>query len=173
MGKLLGIVIKVNRPHFDREFDEKTKLYLEQVGTVFRATVFRFLGLVIKYSRVKTGRLKSAWTPIMDAYTYDYTRFWTYGPDEVPEAIAEGKVQGSFQYDPAADPFKIIVQNSVVYAGYVEEKVGVTVRGPLPVLVPNFEAYWQEGYEYLNSHLDDSFDSGRYPSQGDYPSEVY
>lgn len=173
MANVFGITATVNHPKFAEEFNEKTKLYLEAVGTVFRASVFRFMGLEIKYCRVKTGRLKSGFTPIMDAYHYDYTKFWTYGPNELPEAIAEGKEQGSFIYNPAADPFKMIVINSVKYASYVEEKVGITVRGPITTLVPYFEEYFREGYDYLNSHLGESFDSGKYPDQDNYPSEVY
>lgn len=173
MANVFGLVIKINRPNFAEEFNEKTKLYLEAVATVFRSSTFRFLGLEIKYCRVKTGRLKSGFTPIMDAYRYDYTRFWSYGPDENPTAIAEGKQAGSYTYDPIADPFKMIVINSVVYASYVEEKVGITVRGPISVLIPAYEEYFREGYDYLNSKLDDSFDSGTYPDQNEYPSEVY
>lgn len=173
MANVFGIVIKLNRPNFCEEFDANTKLYLNAVATVFRAATFRFLGLEIKYCRVKTGRLKSGFTPIMDAYAYDYTKYWTYGANEVPEAIAEGKRMGSFQYDPSTDPFKMIVINSVEYASYVEEKVGITVRGPITTLIPEYENYFQEGYDYLNSKLDDAFDSGKYPTQGDYPSEVY
>src|SRR5882672_7085900 len=133
MNNVFGLVIKVSKPNFDTDFDQNTKIYLEALATVFRAATFRFLGLEIKYCRVKTGRLKSGFTPIMDAYQYDYTKYWTYGADEVPEAIAEGKSQGSYLYDPTSDPFKMIVINSVNYASYVEEKVGITVRGPITV----------------------------------------
>ena len=173
MAKVFGLVVKINRPNFAEEFNDKTKLYLEAVATVFRASTFRFLGLEIKYCRVKTGRLKSGFTPIMDAYRYDYKKYWTYGPDENPEAIAEGKAEGSFTYDPVSDPFKMIVINSVKYASYVEEKVGITVRGPITVLIPAYEGYFREGYDYLNSKLGEAFDSGKYPDQGSYPSEVY
>ena len=173
MANVFGLVINLNRPDFAKDFNDKTNLYFDAVATVFRAATFRFLGLEIKYCRVKTGRLKSGFTPIMDAYAYDYTKYWTYGSDENPEAIAEGKQMGSFQYDPSSDPFKMIVINSVDYASYVEEKVGITVRGPITTLIPEYENYFLEGYNYLNSKLDDSFDSGKYPEQGEYPSEVY
>jgi len=173
MGRTLGLIVKVNLPNFDKDFDVKSKKYLDAVGLVFKASVFRFLGLVIRYSRVDTGRLKSAWTPIMDSQNFDYTKFWVYGNNEKPEAIAEGKQEGSFQYDPTTDPFKIIVVNSVKYAEIVEEKYGVTVKGSLPTLAPYFEQYFLEGYDYLNKGLDDSFDSGRYPGTNDLPSEVY
>jgi hypothetical protein len=173
VANVFGITISLNRPNFVEEFDANTKLYMEALATVFRATTFRFLGLEIKYCRVKTGRLKSGFTPIMDAYQYDYTKYWTYGADESPEAIAEGKQAGTFQYDPSSDPFKMIVINSVEYASYVEEKVGITVRGPITVLIPEYENFFLEGYNYLNEHLGDAFDSGKYPNQGEYPSEVY
>jgi len=173
MGKAFVIAVKLNRPKFPDEFDERSKLYMEAVAIVFRASVFRYLGAIIKFSRVKTGRLKSAWTPIMEAFQYDYTKYWDYGPNEEPQAITEGKEEGSYQYDPTSDPFKLIVVNSVKYASIVEEKWGATVLGGLPTLVPKFESYFLEGYEYLNQRLEGSFDSGKYPDQNDYPSEVY
>lgn len=173
MGKVFAIQVKLNRPKFPEEFDEKSKLYMEAVGIVFRASVFRYLGALIKFSRVDTGRMKSAWTPIMEAFQYDYTKFWTYGPNEEPQAVNEGKEEGSYQYNPKSDPFTIIVVNSVKYASIVEEKYGSTYLGGLPVLVPKFEAYFLEGYDYLNERLEKDFEAGKYPGQNEYPSEVY
>jgi hypothetical protein len=173
MGKALTIKVPLNLPKFPEQFDQKSILYMEAVGIVFRASVFRYLGTVIKYSRVDTGRMKSAWTPIFEAFGFDYTKYWTYGPNETPQAAGEGKEQGSYQYNPEADPFTLIVTNSVKYSQYVEEKVGSTVRGPLPSLVPLFETYFREGYEYLNKSLKDDFDKGTYPSQNQFPSEAY
>lgn len=173
MGQAFTIKVTVNLPKFPEQFDEKSKKFMDAVGIAFRASVFRYLGTVIKYSRVDTGRLKSAWTPLFEAFGYDYTKYWTYGPNEKPEAISEGKEEGSYQYNPEADPFTLIVTNSVKYGIYVEEKYGSTIKGPLPSLVPLFENYFREGYEYLTKTLKDDFDSGKYPTQNQYPSEAY
>lgn len=114
---------------------------------VFRVSVFKFLEFIIRYGRRKTGRMVSGFTPMMDRYNYDYMRSWQHSDTESSVAIDEGKEEGSFLYDEVGDPWNITIINAVEYVGYVEQKVGITEIGQIPVIVPYFEKFMGENFD--------------------------
>jgi hypothetical protein len=165
----LAVVTNVKQPNFPEETAEKVQLFWEAVAVLFRASVFRFLASpVIRYARVKTGRLKAAWTPMMEAMQYDYSKYWKQGEEENSQAVAEGKAQGSFIYDEKGDPWKITIINSVEYASIVDEKYGVTELGPMMVLIPAYEKYFYDNYETLSKNVNKYFQEMEWPKTGDY-----
>ena len=128
-------------------FGDNADIYMQGAQTVFRVSVFKFLEFIIRYGRRRTGRMVSGFTPMMDLYNYNYQRSWQHSDEESSEAISEGKQEGSFNYDPVGAPWSIMITNAVEYVGYVEDKVGITEIGQIPVLVPYFEKFMGENFD--------------------------
>lgn len=150
MGAAFNISVSITPPDWLRRSEYAMDAFLKGAATIFRSTVFKFLEMEVKTSRVKTGRMKSAWTPFMDRYGHPWQRSDRPGPEEDTTAIAEGKEQGQFGYN-EGNPWNIAVINSVEYASIVEEKWGMSELGPLAMLVPRYEEWFEEGFKVLES----------------------
>ena len=144
MAKLFTIRVTLNPPNPAEVFGKNADAYMKGAEIVFRTSVFKFLELLIRFGRRKTGRLVSGFTPMMDAHNYNYLRSWQHSDEENAQAVLEGKAAGTFD---ESNPWDLIIVNAVEYAGYVEEKVGVTEKGQLPILIPYFEKFMVENFD--------------------------
>ena len=166
MGKLFTMSVTLNPPNPADIFGENADAYIEGAQTVFRTSVFKFLELLIRYGRRKTGRMVAGFTPMMDAFEYPYMRSWQHSDEESSEAVTEGKEISSFEN---SDPWIIGITNAVEYAEYVENKVGVTTIGQLPALIPYFEKYIGENMDAFSENaLNGGFESGDYGDIEDF-----
>ena len=138
-------------------FGDQADIYMQGAQTVFRVSVFKFLEFIIRYGRRRTGRMVSGFTPIMDLYNYNYMRSWQHSDQESANAVSEGKTEGSFIYDPVGSPWNITITNAVEYVGYVEEKVGITEIGQMPVLIPYFEKFIGENFDQFFENANRAF----------------
>ena len=76
--------------------------------------VFRVLEYIVKFSRVRTGRSRAAWFPLMDSYGHDYQR--SLGGARVEGgAVAEGYGMGTYD----DQPFYTTVMNNVSYVEFM------------------------------------------------------
>ena len=84
-----------------------------------RKWVFKVLEYVIKYSRVDTGRSRSGWTALMDAYGYNYQRSLMDPGD--PAAVKQGQASGSF----TDNDFYTQIVNGVEYVDVMDRMYGI------------------------------------------------
>jgi hypothetical protein len=155
VSKLLTLKVTLSPPNPSEVFGEKAAAYMDGVETVFRTSVFKYLELLIRYGRRKTGRMVAGFTSMMDDYGYDYMRSWQHSDEESSEAVQEGKQLSTYDYKPGENPMNIVITNAVEYAEYVENKVGMTEIGQLPILVPYFEQYIGENMETFMKNASD------------------
>ena len=154
-----GMVVKLNFDPPDQmerwqgvlgEIDEKGPM-------VHLKWVFRFLEYVVKYSRVRTGRSRAAWFPLMDVYGFDYQRSLGTARGE-SGAIQEGYALGGFE----DKPFHTTLMNNVDYVDPMNRRFGLfgftqTVSGKMKLgsngirleeKIPLFEQFgfdtWQD-----------------------------
>lgn len=169
VSNLLTLRVTLSPPNPSEIFGAKAAAYMDGVETVFRTSVFKYLELLIRYGRRRTGRMVAGFTAMMDKYGYDYMRSWQHSDEESDQAIQEGKLKSEFDYKPGENPMNIIITNAVEYAEYVENKVGMTEIGQLPVLVPYFEQYIGENMEIFKENAArDGFDSGDFGDLTDF-----
>ncbi|MDE2102282.1 MAG: hypothetical protein KGL39_33865 [Patescibacteria group bacterium] len=168
MSKLLTLRVTLSPPNQSEVFGANADAYMEGVETVFRTSVFKYLELLIKYGRRKTGRLVAGFTAMMDQYGYDYMRSWQHSDEESTEAVEEGKELSTYDYQEGQVPINITITNAVEYAEYVENKVGMTEIGQLPILVPYFEQYIGENMDIFMENAIEGFHSGDYGDLEDF-----
>jgi hypothetical protein len=165
LSKTFSLRITFNPPNPAATFGVNADKYMKAAQTVLRTSIFKFLELQIKYGRRKTGRMVSGFTGMMDTYGYPYMRSWQHSDEESAQAVTEGKNLSSF-FD--QDPWNISIINGVEYAEYVENKVGMSELGQLPVLVPYFEKFIGENMDQLSANAAKGFDSGNFGEINDF-----
>lgn len=166
MSGLLTIKVKLIPEDPVAAFGKNADAYIAGAQVVFRASIFKFLELLIRYGRRKTGRMVAGFTPMMDVYAYPYMRSWQHSDEENATDVQEGKNLGTFDNK---DPWNISITNAVEYAEYVEQKVGLTHLGQLPVLIPYFEKYIGENFDaFTENAVNGGFDTGDYGNTEDF-----
>jgi hypothetical protein len=164
--KLFQIKVTLTPPNPSEIFGAQAQIYMQGVDTIFRTSVFKFLELLIKYGRRKTGRLVAGFTSMMDAHQYDYMRSWQHSDTEDARAVQEGKNLSMFD---ETIPGTITITNAVEYAEYVENKVGMTERGQLPVLIPYFEKFFGENMDqFMKNAANGGFEKGDFGILNDF-----
>ena len=132
--------------------------------------VFRVLEYTVKYSRVRTGRSRAAWFPLMDNYGFNYQR--SLGGEETdPTAIAEGYAAGSYD----DKPFMTVIMNNVDYVDPMNRRYGLfgfgnTVSGKMKLgssdgirfeeKVPLFESFGADTWNDFLNKTQQAFDGG-------------
>ena len=100
--------------------------FVEASQDAHRKWVFLVLEYIIKYSRVDTGRSRSAWLAFPNAYGYDYTRSLPSAPNADPSSMAQGLASGFF----TERPYFTEIVNNVQYVEVMNRRFGLFGYGP-------------------------------------------
>ena len=117
----LAITVRMDPPDMVRKYEDFFEGFYAAALQTHRAWVFWVLEYITKYCRVDTGRTRSAWTPFMDAYGYDYYRSMPPAANEDAVAVALGKSEGSF----TDEPFLTTISNNVEYVDTMNQQYGL------------------------------------------------
>ena len=153
-----GMVIKLNLdPPDQMDVWQGVMGQIEEKGPmVHLKSAFRVIEYIIKYSRVRTGRSRAAWFPLLDYYGFDYQR--SLGAARVDAgAVQEGYSQGGFD----SQPFHTTIMNNVNYVDPMNRRYGLfgfaqTVSGKMRLgsdgirfeeKIPLFEQFMGETWQ--------------------------
>lgn len=163
--------------------------FVEATFDAHRKWVFQVLEYIIKYSRVDTGRSRSAWVPFMEAYGYDYSRSLPPAPNSQPGAIELGKASGYF----TDRPYVTEVVNNVQYVEVMDRRYGMfgfkpvvknSARGKKVVAqkleqgahfqdkIPLFESFGEAAWERFMSNAKQAYEKQRRFNPGKIPPLV-
>ena len=120
MGTGLVMELKIDPPDGTAGMQNVLAQVEERGPMVHLKWVFRVLEYVVKYSRVRTGRSRAAWFPLMDYYGYGYQRSLG-GQRTTPADVAEGYAMGYFE----SIPFLTTIMNNVDYVEPMNRRYGL------------------------------------------------
>lgn len=118
---MLVVSMRMNPRDASQKFTKFLMDYRTKGVDTHRKWVFAVLEYTVKYSRIDTGRSRSAWTPFMNLYGFDYFRSLPAGPRQTQDAVSQGMSQGTF----VDSEFHTEIVNNVSYTEAMNKSYGL------------------------------------------------